>query len=306
MNRKIAAGIAALCIIAVLGAAGSIAYRVISGGEAGREAAAADFSVLLSTASAARSASDLGSQELRGELAARFSSSPSLLAAEIYQGGSTIWRMPAESPYPLGASADSARLPASALRLSAPLGFGTPGAAMLDAVYVRVSQLSVFTAFRDALVFLAGFLALASMAAAIASRPRRRGPEYAPAAGPSLGEEEEEAEAERPRRKARPKKRQAKTAQREIEELFAVEDESPASSAAASSFGAASSSGAAARGPEPKPAYEPIEEAEELDAEPLWDAEPSWAAEPASTAAPAAAPSSSAKEIGRASCRERV
>jgi|GEM_PF-1032185 len=177
MNKKFAAFIAVACILAALGAAGSIAYRVASASASGVKAAEADFQEIGSLLTAARTASDLGDAELRGRLAAHFSASPSILAVEVFERGvGTRWRMPSDSPYPLGSSGGESRLPSSTVRLSAPLRSDTTGRLAVDALYVRVTQLSVFTAFRDALIALAAFLALASIVMAIASRPRKGSP----------------------------------------------------------------------------------------------------------------------------------
>jgi hypothetical protein len=176
MNRKIAAAVAVACILAALGSAGSIAYRVVTEGAAGEKAAEADFSRLGAILGSVRTASDLADPGLRASLAAHFAACPTLLAAEVYErGAGARWRMPADTPYPLGETAGNAVLPASALRLSSPLASGA-GALAVDAVYVRVTQLAAFKAFRDALIVLAAFLALASIILAIAARPRRDEP----------------------------------------------------------------------------------------------------------------------------------
>jgi GGDEF domain-containing protein len=173
MNRKIVAVIAAACILASLGAAASIAYRVITRSAAGEEAARTDFTVLTTILSGVRTAGDLGDPSLRARLSAHFSANPALLTAEVYEhGAGARWRIPADSPYARGGSDAADSLPPSVLRLSSPLPSGAASLAV-DAVYVRITQLEVFTAFRDALIFLAGFLALASISLAIASRPRR-------------------------------------------------------------------------------------------------------------------------------------
>lgn len=174
MNRKITAFIATCCILASIGAAASIAYRVITQSAAGEEAAKTDFAVLTTLLSGVKTAGDLGDAGLRTRLSTHFSSNPALLVAEVYERGAGLrWRIPADSPYSRGANESENQLPPSTIRLSSTLASSTASSLSVEAVYVRITQLEVFTAFRDALIFLAGFLALASIVLAFASRPRR-------------------------------------------------------------------------------------------------------------------------------------
>jgi hypothetical protein len=181
MNRKITTAFAAVCIAAALGAAASVAYRVLAARDEGRAAAKADFDGLRSLLAGVKGAADLADPGLRARLAARFESSKDLLLADVYERGSgDRWRIPAQSPYlPQAGAGSTAPAPSypplSTLLLSSPLKGDDSGQLALDALYVTLTQAQAFEPFRDALIGLGSFLALAAIALAIAmgGSPRR-------------------------------------------------------------------------------------------------------------------------------------
>jgi GGDEF domain-containing protein len=112
---------------------------------------------------------------LRARLASRYEASPALLLVDVYErGAGERWRMPADSPYlpseKKGLSApEPAYPPASTILLSAPLKGDSSGRMAVDALYASLPQLKVFEAFRDALIGLGAFLALAAFILALVS-----------------------------------------------------------------------------------------------------------------------------------------
>ena len=175
MNRKFVVAFAAVCIAVSLGAAFSVAYRILAGDAAGKRAAKADFEGLRSVLAYVRSPSDLADASLRARLASRYEASPNLLLVDVYERGSgDSWRIPVDSPYLPGARAASA-LPEpvypliSTILLSSPLKGDTSGRMAVDALYTSLSQFAAFSAFRDAFIALASFLALAALVLALVS-----------------------------------------------------------------------------------------------------------------------------------------
>jgi GGDEF domain-containing protein len=175
MNRKFVAAFAAVCFAAALGSAASVVYRVLDGDAAGRRAAKADFEGLRSVLAYVKSPSDLADQSLRTRLASRYEASPNLLLIDVYERGEgDRWRIPADSPYLPGTRAASAGPEplyplASTILLSSPLKGDSSGKLAVDALYTSLPQILAFSAFRDALIALAAFLALAAMVLAIVS-----------------------------------------------------------------------------------------------------------------------------------------
>jgi GGDEF domain-containing protein len=175
MNRKFATIFAVGCIAAALGAVSAVAYRVLSQDAAGREAAKADFEGLRSVLTYVKSPSDLAEPGLRARLASRYEANPSLLLVDVYERGEgDRWRIPADSPYlsskvRAGAGPEPSYPPISTILLSAPLKGDISGKLAVDALYISQTQVSVFEAFRDSLIGLGAFLALAALALAIVS-----------------------------------------------------------------------------------------------------------------------------------------
>jgi GGDEF domain-containing protein len=173
MNRRITTTFAAVCIAAALGAAGSVAYRVLSQDAAGRDASKADFEGLRSVLAYVKASSDLADPGLRARLASRFEASPSLLLVDVYErGAGDRWRMPADSPYLVeesrgGGAPKSSYPPSSTILLSSPLKGDSSGKLAVDALYVSLPQAAVFEAVRDALIALGAFLAAATLVLAI-------------------------------------------------------------------------------------------------------------------------------------------
>lgn len=174
MNRKFATIFAIVCIAAAFGALGSVAYRVLEADRAGREAAKADFEGLRSVLAYVKGQTDLSDPSLRARLASRYEASSDLLLVYVYeQGSGAVWRIPADSPYlgrNLGANAlpEPAYPPASTLLLSAPLKGDSSGKLAMDALYTSLPQAAVFEAFRDAVIGLGAFLAIAALVLAVA------------------------------------------------------------------------------------------------------------------------------------------
>jgi GGDEF domain-containing protein len=175
MNRKFATIFAVVCIVAALGAAVAVAYRILAQDAAGREAAKADFEGLRSVLAYVKSSSDLAEPGLRARLASRYEASPGLLLVDVYErGAGDRWRMPANSPYlgsesKPGSGPESNYPPASTILLSAPLKGDSSGKLAVDALYTSLPQSSAFETFRDALIGLGAFLALAALVLAAAS-----------------------------------------------------------------------------------------------------------------------------------------
>ena len=175
MNRRFVAAFAAVCIAAALGAAASVAYRVLARDSAGRNAAKADFEGLRSVLAYVKSPSDLADPGLRARLASRYEANPNLLLVDVYERGSgDRWRIPADSPYlpslrTEGAVPQPAYPPSSTILLSSPLKGDSSGRMAVDALYTSLPQVSAFESFRDALIGLAAFLALAALVLAIVS-----------------------------------------------------------------------------------------------------------------------------------------
>jgi GGDEF domain-containing protein len=180
MNRKFAAAFAALCIAAAIGAAGYVAYRILSQDASGRESARVDFEGLRSVLAYVKDPSDLADPGLRARLASRYEASPGLLFVDVYErGDGDRWRIPAEPPYLDGArragGAPSANYPPySTILLSSPLKGDSSGKLAVDALYVSLTQAAAFSAFRDSLIGLGAFLAVAAFALAIASSAGRK------------------------------------------------------------------------------------------------------------------------------------
>jgi GGDEF domain-containing protein len=173
MNRKFATIFAVGCIVAVLGAVSAVAYRVLSQDAAGREAAKADFEGLRSVLAYVKESSDLAEPGLRARLASRYEANPSLILVDVYERGvGDRWRIPAESPYlsPKGGAGPAPSYPpASTILLSAPLKGDSSGRLAVDALYISLTQASAFEAFRDSLIGLGAFLALAALVLALVS-----------------------------------------------------------------------------------------------------------------------------------------
>jgi GGDEF domain-containing protein len=175
MNRKFATIFAAGCIVAALGAVSAVAYRVLAQDYAGRESAKADFEGLRSVLAYVKGPSDLAEPGLRARLASRYEANPSLLLVDIYERGEgDRWRIPADSPYLASkgradAGPEPSYPPSSTILLSAPLKGDSSGKLAVDALYVSIPQASAFEAFRDSLIGLGAFLALAALALAIVS-----------------------------------------------------------------------------------------------------------------------------------------
>jgi hypothetical protein len=196
MNRKFVAAFAAVCIAAALGSAASVAYRVLAGDAAGRRAAKADFEGLQSVFAYVKTTSDLADPSLRARLASRYEANPSLLLVDVYERGvGDRWRIPADSPYLStvragGGVPEFVYPPYSTIRLSSPLKGDSSGRLAVDALYTSLTQLSVFDAFRDALIGLGAFLSLTALILAFISgtdsariaSPKARTP--SPAAAP--------------------------------------------------------------------------------------------------------------------------
>jgi GGDEF domain-containing protein len=175
MNRKFATVFAVACIAAALGAAASVAYRLFSSDAAGREAAKVDFEGLRSVLAYVKTPGDLAESGLRARLASRYEASPGLLLIDVYErGAGDRWRIPSDSPYLLsagrpGSGPESSYPPASTILLSAPLKGDSSGRLAVDALYMSLPQAVAFEAFRDALIGLGAFLALAALLLAIVS-----------------------------------------------------------------------------------------------------------------------------------------
>jgi hypothetical protein len=175
MNRRFVAAFAAVCIAAALGAAASVAYRVLARDSAGRNAAKADFEGLRSVLAYVKSPADLADAGLRARLASRYEANPSLLLVDVYErGAGDRWRIPADSPYlpslrTEGAVPQPAYPPSATILLSSPLKGDSTGRMAVDALYTSLPQISAFESFRDALIGLAAFLALAALVLAIVS-----------------------------------------------------------------------------------------------------------------------------------------
>jgi hypothetical protein len=175
MNRKFTTIFAIVCILAALGAIGSVAYRVISTNAAGRDSARADFEGLLSALAYVKGPADIADPGLRARLASRYEASQGLLLVDVYErGGGDRWRIPADSPYlsldrrGVGAP-EPAYPPFSTILLSSPLKGDSSGRLAVDALYTSLPQIAIFEAFRDALIGLGAFLALAVFILAIVS-----------------------------------------------------------------------------------------------------------------------------------------
>ena len=175
MNRRFVAAFAAVCIAAALASAASVAYRVLASDAAGRKAARADFEGLRSVLANVKTTSDLADASLRARLASRYEANPYLLLVDVYERGvGDRWRIPADSPYLPAANAGGAvpepvYPPSSTILLSSPLKGDSSGHLAVDALYTSLTQLSVYQAFRDALIGLASFLSLAALILAVIS-----------------------------------------------------------------------------------------------------------------------------------------
>jgi GGDEF domain-containing protein len=174
MNRRFVAAFAAACVTAALASAAFVAYRVLDADASGRKSAKADFEGLRSVLANVKGASDLAEPSLRARLASRYEANPSLLLVDVYErGDGDRWRIPAESSYLPAASTGSVPEPlyppASTILLSAPLKGDSSGKLAVDALYTSLPQSAVFSAFRDALIGLAAFLALAALVLAFVS-----------------------------------------------------------------------------------------------------------------------------------------
>ncbi len=203
MNKKTATGFALLSLLAVLAAAGSVAYRSLATDAAGRKAAERDFQRLSGLLSSATTAADLADPELRQKLARYYRADAELLLVSVYERGAGLrWRIPASSPYAApaspGAMPETSYPPRSALLLAAPLAGDPSGRLFVEALYTSLPQETVFAAFRDAALGLAAYLALtAAFALAVilvrSARDRRHGPQTSDAQGTersSYGEKE--------------------------------------------------------------------------------------------------------------------
>lgn len=183
MKRKASAAIAALSLLAVLAAVGIAAARIIVADAAGRLAAREDGERLAALLSPVRRAEDLADPGLRSRLAAFYARSPSLLLATVYERGVGIrWRIPADSSY-LAEAENRQALPSplypqrSAYLVRAPLSGDSTGRLAADALYVTLSQATVFAALRDSTIGLGAWLLLLLailLAARILSRQDRQ------------------------------------------------------------------------------------------------------------------------------------
>ncbi len=192
MNRRTIAVFAALSFLVAALATASVAYRVLGAEAEGRKGAQSDFEGLRAILSPVKTAADLADPALRARLAAHYASSPSLLLVSVYERGSGMrWRIPSESEY-LPSSENQKPFPEpsypkrSALLLSSPIKGDITGRLAFDALYSTLAQGKVFLAFRDALLAIGAYLALAAivLAGLAASARREQGP-VAAAAGPS-------------------------------------------------------------------------------------------------------------------------
>ena len=180
MNRRIAAVFAAVCILAALAAAGSVAYRAYAADADGEREARSNFALLASILASVDDSADLADPALRERLLAHFKGDTDLLLIAVYErGGGIRWRVPAESPYL--PSVENGRPipepeypPGSTMLLSAPLASDRAGKLAVDALYVTLNQASVFRSFRDALMALGAFVSLAAIVLAIASSVSQR------------------------------------------------------------------------------------------------------------------------------------
>ena len=176
MNRRFVAAFVAACIVAAVGAAASVAYRVFSQDAAGRLAAKADFEGLEIRARLREEPLGPRRSGTPGDGSPpRYEADPELLLVDVYErGAGDRWRIPADSPYlpslrTEGAVPRPAYPPSSTVLLSSPLKGDSAGRMAVDALYTSLSQISAFEAFRDALIGLAAFLALAALVLAIVS-----------------------------------------------------------------------------------------------------------------------------------------
>jgi len=185
MNKKTAAGFAALSLLVVLAATASVALRVLQADSAGRKAAKADFERLSAILRPLSDSRELADPALRASLGAYYKARSTLLLATVYERGAGLrWRIPARSPY-LPAAENEKPLPEtsypprSSLLLASPLPGDPSGRLVLEALYVTLPQSAVFLAFRDAALGLAAYLVLSALVllpgAAAASRRRRAG-----------------------------------------------------------------------------------------------------------------------------------
>lgn len=185
MNKKTAAGFAALSLLVVLAATASVAFRVLRADSAGRKAAKADFERLSAILRPLSDSRELADPALRASLGAYYKARSTLLLATVYERGAGLrWRIPARSPY-LPAAENEKPLPEtsypprSSLLLASPLPGDPSGRLVLEALYVTLPQSAVFLAFRDAALGLAAYLVLSALVllpgAAAASRRRRAG-----------------------------------------------------------------------------------------------------------------------------------
>lgn len=178
MNRKFATIFAIVCMAAAIFAVGSVVYRISAADRAGREAAKADFEGLRSVLAYVKSQADLADPGLRARLASRYEASPGILVIDVYERGSgEVWRIPANSPYmkQQRAGAPEPVYPAaSTLLLSAPLKGDSSGKLAIDALYTSLPQAAVFEAFRDALIGLGAFLAIAALVLTLLSGKGRK------------------------------------------------------------------------------------------------------------------------------------
>lgn len=185
MNKKTAAGFAALSLLVVLAATASVAFRVLQADSAGRKAAKADFERLSAILRPLSDSRELADPALRASLGAYYKARSTLLLATVYERGAGLrWRIPARSPY-LPAAENEKPLPEtsypprSSLLLASPLPGDPSGRLVLEALYVTLPQSAVFLAFRDAALGLAAYLVLSALVllpgAAAASRRRRAG-----------------------------------------------------------------------------------------------------------------------------------
>ncbi|MBL8967282.1 MAG: hypothetical protein JNG85_09745, partial [Spirochaetaceae bacterium] len=174
MNKKTANGFAVLSLLVVLAATASVALRVAAADTAGRRSAAADFERLSALVAPARGAADLADPKLRASLEAHYRSSPSLLLATVYERGAGVrWRIPSRSEYlPAVENArplpDTRYPPRSSLLLAEPVPGDKSGRLVIEALYATLPQATVFTAFRDATLGIAAYLALAAVAFLVA------------------------------------------------------------------------------------------------------------------------------------------
>jgi len=185
MNKKTAAGFAALSLLVVLAATASVAFRVLQADSAGRKAAKADFERLSAILRPLSDSRELADPALRASLGAYYKARSTLLLATVYERGAGLrWRIPARSPY-LPAAENEKPLPEtsypprSSILLASPLPGDPSGRLVLEALYVTLPQSAVFLAFRDGALGLAAYLVLSALVllpgAAAASRRRRAG-----------------------------------------------------------------------------------------------------------------------------------